>query len=206
METIGLFCPLYPVIQWLTLCPPSTRDPGSSIPSKRTRSHVPELRPSAANFFKKKHTLTNYNLLIKVWKWKSSVVSNFLHHIDYIVSEILQARIMAWAAIPFSSRSSQPGDRTQVSHIAGRFFTVWATYGGDKTDRKRPCPRPLLLLAAREFEVTLHISLCPSGCYKRSISVAPTKTGPVGTLLDTWNHKRFCMISSFFFHKRECKL
>ena len=27
----------------------------------------------------------------------------------------------------FSRGSSQPRDRTQVSHIAGRFFTIWAT-------------------------------------------------------------------------------
>ena len=43
------------------------------------------------------------------------------------VHGILQARIMEWVAIPFSRRSSQPRDRTQASHIAGRFFTVWAT-------------------------------------------------------------------------------
>ena len=30
-------------------------------------------------------------------------------------------------AMPFSGGSSQPGDRTQVSRIAGRFFTVWTT-------------------------------------------------------------------------------
>ena len=34
---------------------------------------------------------------------------------------------MKWVAIPFSRGSSQPRDQTQVSHIAGRFFTVWAT-------------------------------------------------------------------------------
>ena len=39
---------------------------------------------------------------------------------------ILQARILEWVAIPFFSISSQPGDGTQVSYIAGRFFTVWA--------------------------------------------------------------------------------
>ena len=36
---------------------------------------------------------------------------------------ILQARILEWVDIPFSSRSSQPRDQTQVSHIAGGFFT-----------------------------------------------------------------------------------
>ena len=40
---------------------------------------------------------------------------------------ILQARILEWAAIPFSRELSQPRDRTQVSRIAGRFFTIWAT-------------------------------------------------------------------------------
>ena len=40
---------------------------------------------------------------------------------------ILQARILKWVAMPFSRGSSQPRDRAQVSHIAGRFFTIWAT-------------------------------------------------------------------------------
>ena len=39
---------------------------------------------------------------------------------------ILQARILEWVAIPFSGGSSRPRDQTQVSHIAGRFFTIWA--------------------------------------------------------------------------------
>ena len=43
------------------------------------------------------------------------------------IHEILQARILEWAAISFTRRSSQPRDRTQVSHIAGRRFTLWAT-------------------------------------------------------------------------------
>ena len=42
------------------------------------------------------------------------------------VHEILQARILAWVAIPFSRGSSRPRDWTQVSCIAGRFFTVCA--------------------------------------------------------------------------------
>ena len=40
---------------------------------------------------------------------------------------ILQARIPEWVAMPSSRGSSQLRDRTQVSHIAGRFFTIWAT-------------------------------------------------------------------------------
>ena len=43
------------------------------------------------------------------------------------VHGILQARILEWVAIPHSRGSSQPRDQTQVSGIAGRFVTVWAT-------------------------------------------------------------------------------
>ena len=43
------------------------------------------------------------------------------------VHGILQARILEWVAMPSSRGSSQPRDRTQVSCIAGRFFTIWAT-------------------------------------------------------------------------------
>ena len=42
---------------------------------------------------------------------------------DYTVHGILQARILEWVAVPFSRESSQPSDQTQVSRIAGRFFT-----------------------------------------------------------------------------------
>ena len=46
---------------------------------------------------------------------------------DYTVHGILQARILEWVAFFFSRGSSQPRDWTQFSHIAGRFFTSWAT-------------------------------------------------------------------------------
>ena len=39
----------------------------------------------------------------------------------------LQARISKWVAMPSSRGSSPSRDRTQVSHIAGRFFTIWAS-------------------------------------------------------------------------------
>ena len=42
---------------------------------------------------------------------------------DYTVHGILQAGILEWVAFPFSRASSQPRDQTQVSCIAGRFFT-----------------------------------------------------------------------------------
>ena len=43
------------------------------------------------------------------------------------VHGVVLARILEWVAILFSRGSSQPQDQTQVSSIAGRFFTVRAT-------------------------------------------------------------------------------
>ena len=45
----------------------------------------------------------------------------------FSVHGILQARILHWVAISFSSGSSRPRDKTWVSYITGRFFTNWAT-------------------------------------------------------------------------------
>ena len=49
-----------------------------------------------------------------------SLLGSFVHG-------ILQVRILEGVIIPFSRGSSQPRDRTQISYIAGRFFTKWAT-------------------------------------------------------------------------------
>ena len=40
---------------------------------------------------------------------------------------VFQERLLEWVTIPFSRGSSWPRDQAQVSHIAGRFFTIWAT-------------------------------------------------------------------------------
>ena len=63
-------------------------------------------------------------------KWKVKVAQScptLFNPIDYTIHRILQARILEWVVIPFSRGSSQPRDLTQVSHIAGGFFTSWAT-------------------------------------------------------------------------------
>ena len=65
------------------------------------------------------------NLLESETKWKS--LSRLCNPMDYTVHGILQARILEWVAFPFSKGSSQPRDGTQVSLIAGGFFTSWAT-------------------------------------------------------------------------------
>ena len=82
--------------------------------------------------------MENQKLLKKVTKWHNS---NLLYTevkvtqscltlcdpMDHTVHGILQARILDRVAFLFSRGSSQPRDWTQVSHIAGRFFTSWAT-------------------------------------------------------------------------------
>ena len=45
----------------------------------------------------------------------------------------LQVRMLEWVVMPSSRTSSQPRDQTQVSHIAGRLFTVWAPGNSKKT-------------------------------------------------------------------------
>ena len=58
---------------------------------------------------------------------KVKVTQTLCNSMDYTVHGILQARILEWVANPFSRGSSQPRDWTQVSHIAGGFFTSWTT-------------------------------------------------------------------------------
>ena len=79
------------------------------------------------------YILDNFFTCVKwKWKWSRSVVSNSLRLVDCSpprssVHGILQARILGWVAISFSRGSSQPRDRTQASHIAGRCFNLCAT-------------------------------------------------------------------------------
>ena len=75
---------------------------------------------------------TNKVLLLLEESVNCSVMSDSLPPHGYSspgssVLGILQARILEWVAIPFSRGSSQPRDQIQVSPIAGRFFTFWAT-------------------------------------------------------------------------------
>ena len=45
---------------------------------------------------------------------------------DCMIHRIIQDRILEVLAFPFSRGSSQPWDQTQVSQIAGEFFSSWA--------------------------------------------------------------------------------
>ena len=61
--------------------------------------------------------------------------------LDYTVYGTLQATILEWVAYLFTRGSSQPRDWIQVSCIAGRFFTSWATReseGYKREDGEKP--------------------------------------------------------------------
>ena len=57
------------------------------------------------------------------------------------VHGIFQARILVYVAIFFARGSSQPRDQTQVSWIAGRFFTNWAIT--EVQEHRAGAPNPL---------------------------------------------------------------
>ena len=86
------------------------------------------LKASLSQLFRLKNwILTTYFEDSMRWKWKmkwkwNSLSCVQLFAIPWTVHGILQARILEWVAFPFSRGSSHPKDRTQVSHIAGRFI------------------------------------------------------------------------------------
>ena len=70
----------------------------------------------------KRHLLLGRKAMTNLVKVTQSCLT-LCNPMDYTVHGILQARILEWVAIPFSRESSQPRDRTQISHTAGGFFT-----------------------------------------------------------------------------------
>ena len=75
---------------------------------------------------------------------------------DYTVHGILQARTLECVAIPFSRGFSQPRDWTQVSYIAGGFFTSIATREVQEYWSGQPIPSPGALLTQELNQGLLH--------------------------------------------------
>ena len=73
---------------------------------------------------------------------------------DYAVYGILQARILEWAAFPFSRGSSQPRDGTQVSGTAGGIFTNSAMREGLETSASLDKQNPTLA------RIPAHLIVC----------------------------------------------
>ena len=81
-------------------------------------------------------SLTKTVLIHTCWKWKVKVLvaqscPTLCIPLDCSppsssVNGILQLRILEWVAISFFKGASWPRGWTRISHIAGRFFTMWA--------------------------------------------------------------------------------
>ena len=78
------------------------------------------------------------------------------------VHGIFQARVLELIAISFSRGSSRPRNRTRVSCIAGRCFTVWAT---------REASRILIFYRGCHFEFSMVKGKCPRVCDQKEYFV-----------------------------------
>ena len=109
--------------QWKN-CPLSQQPTGQSpTPSPYSRGHKADIVSTVS---------------VKV----AQLCPTLCHPMDYTVHGLLQARILEWVAFPFSRGSSQPRDRTQVSRVAGGFFTSWVTREALHCLRKKPKADP----------------------------------------------------------------
>ena len=105
-----------------------------------------EGRKNSSQFYKEKcFKIVKYNmkLLLEIQRLLNSekkvkvlvaescltlCISWTVAHQALLCHGILQARILEWVTIPCCRGSCQPREWIQVSCIAGRFFTIWATW------------------------------------------------------------------------------
>ena len=108
---------------------------GLPFPSPGDLSH-PGIEPKSP-VLQAESLLTCYEGTPKVKVKVAQSCLTLCHSMDYIVHGILQAKILEWVAFPFSRGSSQPRGRTQVSHIAGGFFTSFPEENGRERGSQR---------------------------------------------------------------------
>ena len=94
---------------------------------------------------------TKTDILIAVKVKAAQSCPTLCDPMDYLVHGIPQARILEWVDFPFSKVSSQPRDRTQISCIAGRFFTSWATREIQEYWSRYPIPSNIIWLQSLHF-------------------------------------------------------
>ena len=95
---------------------------------------------SFSNWIKMLKKITNNSNPRKMKVWFTQSGKGHYIHAQLIVTPwtivhqaplsmgILQEIVLEWVAMPSSRGSSQPRDQTQVFHVTGRFFTIWATW------------------------------------------------------------------------------
>ena len=79
----------------------------------------PEERLLFASTFRASHEGHSLKVKVKV----TQLCPTLCDPVDYTVHGIIQVRILEWVTFLFSRGSSQLRDQTQVTRIAGRFFT-----------------------------------------------------------------------------------
>ena len=89
----------------------------------KTTTHM-DINDSADSWF----TFGSLVMAGAVWRESRWVVSDFLQPHELFSPWNSPGQITG--SFPFSRGYSQPRDRTQVCHVAGRFFTSWATRKG----------------------------------------------------------------------------
>ena len=101
--------------------------PEPNLSTWMVQKHTSCIFPQQQKIFRKLFVSTKVNSLNPVKLKVAQSCPTLCDAMAYTVRGILQAKILEWVAFPFSRGSSQPRDWTQVSRIAGGFFTSWAT-------------------------------------------------------------------------------
>ena len=112
---------------WIWVAMPSSR--GSSRPKDWTHdSYVSCIDRQVLYHWSTRGAHMNYSVQSIIWSEVkvAQLCLTLCDPMEYTVHGILQARMLEWVAVLFRE-SSQPRDGTQVSCIAGGFFTSWAT-------------------------------------------------------------------------------
>ena len=104
------------------------------------------------------------------------------------VHGILQTRILEWVAIFFSRGPSWPRDWTWVSCIAGRFFTIWATweapYNSASVDKTSQIQLILIqFVSFSECHIYIALPVKPKGLVITSTLLWTKSCANVGTSL-----------------------
>ena len=84
---------------------------------------------------------------------------------------IYQLKILEWFVISFSRGTSQPRDRTRVSRIVGRRFTVWAITNHHKFSSLKQ--QLFIILQFCKSEVHAGLNWVFSGSHQTEVKVSP---------------------------------
>ena len=136
------------------------------------------------------------------WKVKMKVAQlcpTLCDPMGYTVHGILQARILEWVAFPFSGGLPQPMNWTQVSRIAGGFFTSRAT----REAQEYWNGQPILLLRIFLTQESTGIS-CIAGGFFTSLA---TREDFMCTWMEIFiqKHNKFYWFQGFGHLRRRCK-